>query len=111
LKQGLPTVDKAMARLDRELNVAMANGAQIIRIIHGWGSSGKGGAIRDELRRRVAVLQRQGRIGNFVCGEDFSERSAAGRQLMSQLPQLHDDRSNFGNPGITLVSIHKKPVT
>ena len=107
LKQGLPTVDEAMVRMDRELSSAIASGAQIARIIHGWGSGGKGGAIRDEVRRKLAVLQRQNRIGTVATGEEFSDRSVAGRQLMSRLPQLRDDRSNFGNPGITMVALGK----
>lgn len=105
LKQGLPTVAEAMTRLDRRMDTAILDGARVVRIIHGWGSGGKGGAIRDETRRRLAVFQRQHRIGTAIPGEDFSERSAAGRQLMERCPQLRDDRSNFGNPGITMVSL------
>lgn len=107
LKQGLPTVDEAMVRMDRELSSAIASGAKIARIIHGWGSGGKGGAIRDEARRKLAVFQRQNRIGAIVIGEEFSDRSSAGRQLMSRVPQLRDDRSNFENPGITMVALGK----
>lgn len=109
LKCGLPTVEEAMARLDRELIAAAAASAQIIRIIHGWGSTGKGGAIRDEVRRTLKVRQRQHGFGAVVHGEDFSERSPADRQLITQLPQLRDDRSNFGNPCIMMVAIHKIP--
>lgn len=105
LKQGLPTVDEAMTRLSRELDAAVAGGARLIKIIHGWGSGGKGGAIRDETRRRLAALQRQHRVGTVVHGEDFGDRTAGGRQVLSRAPPLRDDRSNFGNPGITIVAL------
>ena len=98
LKLGLPTVDEAMARLDRELNAAMAGGVKVVRIIHGWGSGGKGGAIRDETRRRLKVFQRQKRVRAVAHGEDFGKGSIVGRQLP-------EDRSNFANPGITLVEL------
>ncbi len=108
LKEGLPTVDQAMMRLDRELNDAIVSGAQVIRIIHGWGSSGKGGAIRDEVRRTMAVLQRNHRAGLVVHGEELGERTATGRQLLSAFPFLRDDRSNIGNPGITMVTFARR---
>ena len=104
LKNGMPTVDEAMLHLDRALNAAILSGAQVIRIIHGWGSGGKGGAIRDETRRVLAVLQRRHRIAAVVHGEDLGERTVHGRQLLARFPILRDDRGNIGNPGITLVA-------
>ena len=104
LKRGLPTVDEAMLRLDRELDAALAGGAKVVRIIHGWGSSGKGGGIRDEARRRLTVLLRNRRIGLIVHGEDVGAQTVAGRQLFARAPGLRETRSDHANPGITFVA-------
>lgn len=42
LEAGLPTVEQALERLERDLREARACGAKLVRIIHGYGSSGRG---------------------------------------------------------------------
>lgn len=42
LEAGLPTVAQALERFERDLREARACGAKLVRIIHGYGSSGRG---------------------------------------------------------------------
>jgi len=69
LEAGRPTVPEALARLERELAAARVRGVRWLTIIHGYGSSGSGGAIRDAVRGRLARRRRQGRIRDFHPGE------------------------------------------
>lgn len=40
LESGRPTVERAMALLEAELTRPRGDGIRVVRIIHGWGSSG-----------------------------------------------------------------------
>ena len=54
LEAGMPTVDMARTHLNMTLRSAKANRVKVLKLIHGYGSSGKGGAIRQR-KRRVGV--------------------------------------------------------
>ncbi|MGR0480925.1 MAG: Smr/MutS family protein [Candidatus Electronema sp. V4] len=106
LKQGMPTVEQALLRFDRELAQAKLERRRVLTLIHGYGSSGAGGFIRQEVRARLLYLQHQGGIREIVCGEDFNSRSGPGRNILRCFPVLrqHGDL-NKGNLGITLVAV------
>ncbi len=48
IEKGMPTAKDAMLRLEQALRTARAKREPAIKIIHGYGSSGRGGAIRRE---------------------------------------------------------------
>ncbi len=106
LKQGMPTVEQALARLARELAQAKLERRRVLTLIHGYGSSGAGGIIREEVRARLQFLKHQGQLNEVVCGEDFSERSGPGRNLLRRFPVLRQHHDlNRSNPGITLAAL------
>ncbi len=106
IKDGLPTVDQGLARLQAELATARSGGARVLRVVHGYGSSGKGGALKDACRAFLARELRAGRIRAFVPGESYSRATVAGRDLMGKWPELKAaERTDSGNPGITLVDL------
>ena len=73
-------------------------------IIHGYGSSGKGGVIRLDVRKQLAQKKQAGEIADFVPGEDFSPFNATARRMVELVPALRKDRDfSRMNPGITLV--------
>jgi len=104
LERGLPTVEQALRRLDTELESSRLQGYRILTLIHGYGSSGKGGAIRNAVRRQLRYYRDQGKVNTVLAGEEFSSRTGAGRQLLRRFPVLgrHADL-NRSNPGVTLV--------
>ena len=103
LKQGMPTVEQAFVRLDRALSQARLERRRVLTLIHGYGSSGTGGLIRQEVRAHLLYLQHRGSISEIVYGEDFSSRSKQIRQLLNRFPSLrHHHDLNRGNLGITL---------
>ncbi len=77
-----------------------------MRVIHGWGSTGSGGKLRNECR---AYLRRQlaaKRIKAIVHGEDYSRATVSGREMMARWPDLEtSERSDSNNPGITFVQL------
>ncbi len=72
LEQGLPTVEQALRRLDSELITSKRLGYAVVKLIHGYGSSGRGGKIRVAVRRELSARQARGQIVRFVPGEKFS---------------------------------------
>jgi len=104
LEQGLPTVKQALNRLQQEMVTATMEQITVLTLIHGYGSSGKGGAIRLECRKNLEYLLSRGEIGMVVFGEDFSHRHPSVKQLLRRFPELsHHSHLNIRNKGITLV--------
>ncbi len=106
IKEGMPSVDEARRRLASELEVARRGGVRVLKLIHGYGSSGVGGKLRRALRVTLADLQASGRIGRTVAGEAWSIFDATARALLDAYPELRqDDDLDRANRGITLVEI------
>lgn len=104
LEIGKPLVDVAMRRLRAEIETARSEHLRVLTVIHGYGSSGKGGAIGAECRKLLAYFQGSGEISGFIPGEDFRHRSGPTRDLLRRYPRLATNSNlNKGNRGITLV--------
>lgn len=106
LEAGLPTVEQALERLERDLREARACGAKLVRIIHGYGSSGRGGKIRDAVRRELGRKLARGEVRAVVPGENYSPTTNVGRDLLSRFRELNPtERSDSANPGLTIVEM------
>lgn len=106
LEAGMPSVETARIRLLGELQTARVSGNKTLKIIHGYGSSGKGGAIKAEVGRILLQKKREGAIRDFVKGEDFTPFSPHGRRVVALDASLGRDRDyTRGNDGITIVVI------
>lgn len=104
LEAGRPIVEVALNRCREVINDAILNKISVVTLIHGYGSSGKGGAIRSECRKTLEYMKSKRIISDYIPGEDFHKRSRQVRMLLQQYSQLTRDRNlNQGNQGITLV--------
>ncbi len=104
LEAGRPFVEAALRRLALELANGRRQNLRVLTVIHGYGSSGKGGAIKVECRKVLEYLKARGEINTFIAGEDFRQRSGPTRDLLRRFPLLAENvHLNKGNPGITLV--------
>lgn len=104
LEYGRPVVESALKRMHSELASARLTGVRVVTLIHGYGSSGKGGKIRIECRKSLDFLQQSGMIKTVIYGEAFHRRSGLGKSLARQYPDLSLlCKSDFNNPGITVV--------
>ncbi len=106
LEQGLPTVEQALHRLQQEITTARREQIRLLTLIHGYGSSGKGGAIRRECRKTLEYLLSCGEIKVVVYGEKFSRRQGLVKELLRRFPPLASHpHLNMQNRGITLVQL------
>lgn len=104
LEKGLPFVEPAMNQLHVALNDARVQRVQVLTIIHGYGSSGRGGAIRKECRKILDYMCSRGELNSYIAGEDFNRRNGVVKDLLNRFPQLAGNKNmNRRNRGITLV--------
>jgi hypothetical protein len=104
LEQGKPLVQQALDRLAVVVSNGRREGYKALTLIHGYGSSGKGGAIKEAVRQHLQFLHQQGSVRTIILGEEFEGRSSRGRQLLRCFPFLAEHRDlNRANPGITLI--------
>ena len=104
LEYGMPSVDEALRRLEAEIAACRHLKIPVMKLIHGYGSSGNGGKIRTAVRRYLAEQQMTGRICAVVAGENFSIFSETTRQAFTKCSNLRQDRDlDNENRGITFV--------
>jgi hypothetical protein len=107
LERGQPNVESAMARLRLEISTMRRIGIKTIKIIHGYGSTGFGGAIRLAAHQYLHEQIKNKSIRAFCPGENFGPFETAGRQIVTLVPALrHDQDWGHQNDGITIVVLH-----
>ena len=79
---GMPTVNQAEKRLEMELDTAKRVGIVAAKIIHGYGSNGTGGKLKNAIRRYLLLKKQAGKIKTFVRGEDWSIFNQDTREIM-----------------------------
>ena len=104
LKADRPSVAQALLRLDREISLARQQKHPVLKVIHGYGSTGAGGDIRIAVQRRLHEFAEAGQIRGYVFGEDWSKTNDQAWQLLRERPELKSD-PDLGrqNLGITIV--------
>jgi hypothetical protein len=110
LEIGHPTIDEARRRLLEELNASRSRGVRLLKVIHGWGSSGEGGRLAVAVRKSLRLRIKESKATLMVTGERFSSDTVEGRELAQRHPAVRGDRDfNRANPGITVVELSPLP--
>lgn len=104
LELGRPTADEALRRLTAELDACRHMKRPVLKIIHGYGSSGKGGKIRAACRKYLREAQERGEIAMWLPGERFSIFEEEARQMVQRCEALRQDpdREQYNN-GVTFI--------
>lgn len=100
----MPKVEQARLRMDRELHLARSQGFVAVKLVHGYGSSGVGGALRTELQKELRRAKRNGTILAFVPGENWRISDEATWEMLTRYPEWKQD-PDLGkrNQGISIV--------
>jgi len=106
VKSDMPSVREALARLDREIGMARRENRLLLKIVHGYGSTGVGGEIRIAAQNRLRELVEAGQIRDCIFGEDWSTSCDEAWRLLQRQPELKND-PDLGrhNPGITIITL------
>jgi hypothetical protein len=104
LEEGFPTRDQAYQKLEVALARARKDGIVVLKVIHGYGSTGAGGVLRFAIRGYLRQRKEKKEIVAFVNGESWSSFDERSKLLFARAPELVLD-SDVGraNKGITLV--------
>ena len=106
LEIGSPDVNSALKQLEFFIASTRVAKGRVIKIIHGYGSSGKGGKIRTAVRKMLKEYKDSSRLTLFIKGENFSIFDASTRYLIEKFPQTSKDPDlDRANPGITYVML------
>ena len=104
LKEGSPPLDVALAKVEIELERAKFAKEKAIKILHGYGSHGKGGAILLETRHYLSNLKRQRKIKDFYFGDRWNYFDRTTSEILNLDKKLIEDEDlGKNNPGITIV--------
>jgi hypothetical protein len=104
LKAEMPLVHEALQRLDSELALARQQKCTVVKLIHGYGSSGAGGDIRIAVQKRLYEMAQNGQIRACIYVENWSKSNEEAWKLMQAHPDLKNDSDvGRGNRGITIV--------
>ena len=106
LEEGMPVVEEAVVRMNLGLQQFRATGVKFVRLIHGYGSTGRGGKIGISVRRELVLMKNRRRIREFVTGEEFGPCSEESRRMVEASPEIARDQ-DYGrcNHGITIVML------
>ncbi len=94
------------ARAEAELQDALMkvrNSKQwhAIKVVHGYGSHGKGGSTRETVRNWAYQFRRQFRA--VINGEDYGIFHDGTQEMRDEYGQLDDADLDAANPGITIL--------
>lgn len=109
LEDDMPTVAQALSRLQLELRLAGRQGVCVLKIIHGFGSTGRGGKIRIAVRKELEALQARGQIAFFIPGERLTIFEEDTRRLLRLCPAFRKDHDiDRHNNGITVIVLKSR---
>ena len=104
VEAALPTLEEARRQVIAEIRKAKREGIVALKVIHGYGSSGKGGALCFGLRKSFLLRKKEKVIRDFIPGADFSIFNATTMDLLEAVPKLRGDPDlNALNEGVTIL--------
>lgn len=106
IESGFPGLEEARKVLSAKLKEARKARVRVLKVVHGYGSTGKGGTLRFGLRKSLGLRKKERVIKAFIAGEDFSIFNPAALEMVEAVPELRGDPDlNAVNEGVTFVWI------
>ena len=103
LEDGHPTVSQMEQRLTAGIQLARQHKIRLVKLVHGYGSSGVGGKGRHAVRRQLEILKGRGYVKYYILGENLSIFDEATRRAMDYCAELRKDTDlERHNNGITI---------
>jgi hypothetical protein len=110
IKEDYPIVDVAIARIQEEIDLHKKYGEQVIKIIHGYGSHGVGGKIKQQLDLLLPSWKKKKYIFDYIKGESFTFSTIQNKNFDSDLKDLLLEDCYFSslNKGVTILILRKE---
>ena len=104
IKQEMPLVADALNFLKCSIDRYKRDKYDVVLVIHGYGSSGKGGAICEKARQWLKAQERGGKIKQVIFGEDFNLYNFDALALKNKCREL-ESLMRVCNNGVTVVQL------
>ena len=106
LESGEYSVEQAVAILEIEIESAKKEGLVAIKVVHGYGSHGKGGAILLALRPKLLSWKRGKFIQNYFFGDKWNLFDKDAQKILTKDKSICGDVDFYtNNPGITIIEL------
>lgn len=111
IKEDFPPCDVAVFKLYEAIFLNTKMGFEVLKIVHGHGSHGKGGEIKRAVKDYLIEAERKKEIQFFVMGENWSTKNEKVKYLENKYPELilDEDIKNI-NSGITVILLNKNKI-
>ena len=104
LEAGMPRVDIGIRKLYLEITTAKHQRIKILKVIHGYGSSGVGGSLKKGVSDYLSQKKKEGFVKDYITGENWNIFNESTRNVLSDYKDLKKDRDlGNRNPGITMI--------
>lgn len=100
----MPTSADALTLLKSSITNAKSGNVGCLYVIHGYGSSGKGGVIRDKVRQWLHAQARNGTVKTVINGEDFTIFNFKALELKNKFKEL-EPLLKVCNHGVTVIEL------
>ncbi len=104
IEEGMPSCADALTALKNAITLCKTNKVQIALIIHGYGSSGKGGTIRIKARQWLNAQVKNGNLKAVINGEDFDIFNFKALELKNKCSELKQLLA-CTNHGVTVIEL------
>lgn len=107
IEKFMPTVYQAEILVKNNIEMYRRQGVRVFKIIHGYGSTGKGGALRTGLRDYLFKLTKAKIIAGFIPGSKWEVFDDTTRKVLDLDNNFRKD-SDLGkmNDGVTIIIIN-----
>ena len=106
LKKENATVDYALALVEIAIEGGKLEGQTVIKVLHGYGSHGRGGVILIELRKQLERWKRSKFIKDYFGGDRWNIFDPLTMEILQKDKTIYGDEDmGRANPGITIIYI------
>lgn len=107
VKQDNTSPDYAEFLLDMEIKQAKVQNVGAIIVIHGYGSSGRGGIMKQQIHEYLEQQKKFGYIIDFVKGEQWTDHNPVAIKMKQQFNQLLiNSQIEHLNSGVSIVWVN-----
>jgi hypothetical protein len=104
VEAGFPSLDEARRLVLEEIRKSKREGVRVLKVIHGYGSSGKGGTLNHGLKKSFVLRKQEGVIKDYIPGENFTIFNPVVLELLEAVPELRADSDLAAtNEGVTVL--------
>ncbi len=108
LKEKDMTVELALAMIEIEIENSKLQDYSCLKVLHGYGSHGKGGAILIALRNQLRIWKKTGMIIDYFSGDKWNIFDKTTQKILLKDKTIYNDEDiNKSNPGITIIVLKK----